>query len=95
MQRTLKAWNAGRIDEEQVLLCIGLGHGRMLRIGDHDVFGAEVNAAGKLGEDIAGAGEILVTAALKAAVEPMDGVRFEPIAEIPPGASAAFRAVSE
>ena len=95
MQRTLKAWNAGRIDEEQVLLCIGLGHGRMLRIGDHDVFGAEVNAAGKLGEDIAGAGEILVTAALKAAVEPMDGVRFEPIAEIPPGASAAFRAVYE
>ncbi|HUG94492.1 MAG TPA: hypothetical protein VML55_26985 [Planctomycetaceae bacterium] len=65
----------------------------MLRIGDHDVFGAEVNAASKLGEDAAAAGEILVTGAVKAAVGPVEGVRFEPIARIPPGASAAFRAV--
>lgn len=63
----------------------------MLRIGDTDVFGAEVNAASKLGEDVARAWEILVTAAVReqAAAEP--GLQFEEIAEVPPGAKQAFR----
>jgi class 3 adenylate cyclase len=65
-----------------------LGFGRVLRIGDRDVYGSEVNAAAKLGEDIARAGEILVTDAVsKAAPEHV----FEPISEVPPGAQAAFR----
>jgi len=78
-----------------VLLCVGLGCGEVLRIGDRDVFGAEVNAAAKLGEDTAKAHEILVTAAVRDAVagaEP-DGVTFEPIEVVPPGATKAFRTV--
>ncbi|MEW5850344.1 MAG: adenylate/guanylate cyclase domain-containing protein [Myxococcota bacterium] len=93
MQEALQAYNVDRSAEEKVLLCVGLGYGKMLRIGEHDVYGAEVNAASKLGEDTAKAGEILVTANVKEAVGQVDEVRFEPIAEIPPGASAAFRAV--
>lgn len=50
-----------------MLLCVGIGYGRVLRIGDLDVFGAEVNAASKLGEDIAKANEVLVTQAARAA----------------------------
>ena len=40
---------------------IGIGYGQILNIGNEDIFGAEVNVASKLGEDIAAAGEILLT----------------------------------
>ena len=41
MQRALKEYNADKADEEKVLLCVGLGFGKILRIGDVDVFGAD------------------------------------------------------
>jgi len=91
MQRRLRLYNEDKDDEETVLLCVGLGFGRVLRIGDTDVFGAEVNAASKLGEDTAKAGEILVTEAVKDAASEIADVSFEPIEETPPGAGAAFR----
>lgn len=69
MQRACQHANQRRIPEEQMLLCIGLGTGHVLRIGDADIYGAEVNAASKLGEDTAQANEILVTDAFKKAVE--------------------------
>ena len=45
MQQAAVLYNRGRVQAEQVLPCLGLGYGRVLRIGDSDVFGAEVNAA--------------------------------------------------
>lgn len=93
MQRAAKTYNVGKPQEEQILQCIGLGYGPMLRIGDQDVFGREVNAASKLGEDTARAWEILVTDSVQAAAGNMDGLQFEPIAEIPPGASSAARVI--
>lgn len=95
MQRRLRVHNEDKDDEEKVLLCVGLGFGRVLRIGDSDVFGAEVNAASKLGEDIAKAREIMVTEAVKEAAADLPNISFEPIAEAPPGAGAAFRLVYE
>lgn len=89
MQNACAAHNRGIAAEDQVLLCVGLGFGDMLRIGDDDVFGAEVNAASKLGEDIAKAGEILVTDKLRAAAGRR--FRFAPIKTVPPGADGAFR----
>ena len=65
MQKTLLEYNKNKNEEEKVLLCLGLGHGKVLRIGEHDVYGSEVNLASKLGEDIAKAGEILLTHAVK------------------------------
>lgn len=79
MQGACAAYNIGRVPEEQVLLCLGLGHGRVLRIGDTDVYGQEVNAASKLGEDTAKSGEILVTEGFRAAVEGKGPWIFEPI----------------
>jgi class 3 adenylate cyclase len=93
MQQTTVRYNTARVPQEHVLLCVGLGFGRVLRIGDADVFGAEVNAASKLGEDIARASEILVTKAVRDAAASVDGISFEPIDEVPPGAEAAFRIV--
>lgn len=92
MQRTLDDYNADRAAAEQVLLCVGLGYGPVLRIGDRDVFGNEVNAASKLGEDTAQAGEILVTDSLRhALIDGQADQRFELIDAVPPGASAAYR----
>jgi len=65
MQRHLKAHNDRTPAEDDILLCIGLGYGHLLKIGDADVFGEQVNAASKLGEDTAKAWEILVTDSMK------------------------------
>jgi class 3 adenylate cyclase len=65
----------------------------MLRIGDSDVYGAEVNAASKLGEDIAKAAEVLATKAVRDAAIDCQGVEFVEIEEVPPGAEKAFRIV--
>jgi class 3 adenylate cyclase len=91
MQRTVGAYDADKSDEEKILLCVGLGYGRMLRIGDADVYGAEVNAASKLGEDRAKAWEILVTEAVKERCETEDGLGFEVLADPPAGCSGAFK----
>jgi len=61
MQKEVKRYNRHKIKEEQVLLCIGLGYGEVLKIGDSDIFGYEVNLASKLGEDTAKAYEILAS----------------------------------
>ena len=74
-----------------MLLCVGIGYGRVLRIGDRDVFGQEVNAASKLGEDLATAGEILVTEAVRADASSLEGVAYEPLAIDVPGSASNFR----
>lgn len=92
MQRASAEYNQGRPPEEHILPCLGLGFGPVIRLGDQDVFGAEVNAASKLGEDAAESGDIFATEAFKAACGAVDGVAFEPIAFVPSGARAAYRA---
>ncbi|MBL0218806.1 MAG: adenylate/guanylate cyclase domain-containing protein [Myxococcales bacterium] len=67
MQRVCQATNKRRSPEEHIVLCVGLGHGRLLKVGDEDVYGHEVNLASKLGEDTAEGNEILATNAVRAA----------------------------
>lgn len=76
MQAACSTYNIDRLEEERVLLCVGVGYGRVLRIGDSDVFGKEVNAASKLGEDTAKAGEILVTKGVVEAVSAEEDFHF-------------------
>jgi len=91
MQKILKAYNADKSEEEHVLLCVGIGYGKVLRIGDEDVFGHEVNAASKLGEDTAKAYEIIVTGAVKDILNNVDGIGFEAINELPAGIDSAYK----
>jgi class 3 adenylate cyclase len=93
MQQACLEVNEHRLPEEQILLCVGLGYGRILRIGDTDVFGSEVNAASKLGEDTAKAYEVLVTGAMREAARQVEGFSFEPLDVAVPGARSAFRVV--
>lgn len=89
MQRAAAEYNEGRPASEHLLLGVGIGHGPLLRIGAEDVYGAEVNAASKLGEDRAGPFEILVTEALCQAAG--GGDAFERLDYVPPGGAGAYR----
>jgi class 3 adenylate cyclase len=91
MQKESFIYNQKKIPEEKVLLCVGLGYGKILKIGDTDVFGAEVNASSKLGEDIAKEREILCTLNFMETVNKLTNIDFMEIEEIPPGAKKAFK----
>ncbi len=60
MQRWLAGHNEDKHDREQFNLCIGLHHGKIIRLKD-DIYGDKVNVAAKIGEDLASKDEILVT----------------------------------
>ena len=91
MQSCTSEHNQTRVDTEKVLLCVGIGYGEVLRVGDADIFGSEVNAACKLGEDIAVAGEILMTGAVARAARLPAESRLEEISTVPAGTDTAFR----
>jgi adenylate cyclase len=57
------AMNVLTDDEFDIRVSIGIDYGDVLLIGGPDYFGNAVNRACKIGEDIGGPGEILVTAA--------------------------------
>lgn len=91
MQKILVNYNQDKQEQDQIHLCVGLGFGKMLRVGNQEVFGAEVNAACKLGEDTAKQGETLVTGAFKAACIDFAGASFEKLDQAPSGADSAYR----
>lgn len=91
MQQQCQRHSANLNPEDKVLLCLGIGYGDVLRIGDDDVFGAEVNTACKLGEDIADAHEILISAETAKAVTLPAGASLEPRANVPTELGTAFR----
>jgi class 3 adenylate cyclase len=91
MQHTLQAINVARPPETQVLLCVGIGYGPLLRIGDIDVYGNQVNAASKLGEDTAKANEILITRAARDALTDDSGLEFSVLEDRIPGSTENFR----
>lgn len=91
MQNAAAVYNHGKPDEQKILLSIGLGYGRILKIGDSDIFGAEVNAASKLGEDTGKAWEILGTLAIAKQVKDRPDIRLGKLSKVPPGASKAYK----
>ncbi len=62
IDRALCAMNAVQAPEAALHASMGIGYGPTLVIAGMDLFGHEMNLACKLGEDIAGPGEILLTA---------------------------------
>lgn len=78
MQSATAHYNINHPVDAQVLLCIGIGYGQVLKIGDEDCFGSEVNFASKLGEDTACAYETLLTPGAHAAVSHL-GFEFQEI----------------
>lgn len=67
-------------DDAPLMAGIGIDFGRFLLVPGRDAFGDAVNVAHKLGEDLARAGEILVTAEAARRLGDDPGVRLEPLA---------------
>ena len=64
--------------ERDIFGSVGIGYGLSLVIEDEDLFGSEVNFACKLGEDLAGKNEILLTQSAHAAL-PQDRYACLPV----------------
>jgi adenylate cyclase len=65
----LNAANLLLPEDRRLYVSIGIGYGDILNIEDEDLFGNEVNLASKLGEDVAGMAEILLTSAARAQLQ--------------------------
>ena len=68
--RAFDAVNSVVPPERDICGSIGIGYGATLVIDEQDIFGSEVNIACKLGEDVAGKSEILLTQSAYAALPP-------------------------
>ncbi|MCZ7647919.1 MAG: adenylate/guanylate cyclase domain-containing protein [Planctomycetota bacterium] len=68
IQETVADANFDTDDDFDIYACVGIGYGPVLVL-DHDMWGGEFNIACKLGEDIAGSGEILLTQAARRALK--------------------------
>ncbi|MEW6730140.1 MAG: adenylate/guanylate cyclase domain-containing protein [Acidobacteriota bacterium] len=78
MHKSTQRYNENKTADYQILLSIGIGYGKVLKIGDQDCFGGEVNRAFKLGEDVARGGETLLTPNTYEAVS-HENLRFESV----------------
>ncbi len=61
MQHAFRAANILSTDDLDIHIACGIDHGKLLMIGHEDCFGDPVNRASKMGEDLAAAGEILIS----------------------------------
>ena len=61
MQHAFTASNLLTSDDLDIHISCGIDYGKLLIIGHEDCFGDPVNRASKMGEDVAAAGEILIT----------------------------------
>ena len=61
MQHAFTASNILTSEDLDIHISCGIDYGKILMVGQEDCFGDPVNRASKMGEDLAAAGEILVT----------------------------------
>lgn len=61
MQHAFAAANLLTSEDLDIHISCGIDYGKLLVIGNEDCFGDPVNRASKMGEDVAAAGEILIT----------------------------------
>ena len=76
--RAFDAVNTVTPAERHIYGSVGIGWGDTLVVDDEDLFGSEMNLASKLGEDLAGKSEILLTASAYEALAP-DRFVFTPL----------------
>ena len=71
------AMNLMTTEDLNIYIATGIDYGKILLIDDEDYYGAPVNTASKLGEDLAGAGDIFVSKAAFDRVPEDAGLRIE------------------
>ncbi|MCE9647620.1 MAG: adenylate/guanylate cyclase domain-containing protein [Chloroflexi bacterium] len=79
LQLAFEASNLLTSDEFDVHISCGIDYGKILMIGNEDCFGDAVNRACKLGEDVALAGEIIVTREAMERVPPQADLKYQEV----------------
>jgi adenylate cyclase len=75
MQHAFRAENLVTSDDLDIHISCGIDYGKILIVGHEDCFGDPVNRASKMGEDLAVAGEILVTKEAMQMIPPGAGIK--------------------
>jgi class 3 adenylate cyclase len=74
MQHSFASSNLLTSDDLDIHIAVGIDYGKLLVVGYKDCFGDPVNRASKMGEDIAAAGEILITKEAMDMIPPEAGI---------------------
>jgi adenylate cyclase len=75
MQHAFSASNLLTSNDLDIYIACGIDYGKLLILEQEDCFGDPVNLASKIGEDIAAAGEILITKEAMERLPPQAGIR--------------------
>jgi len=75
MQHAFTASNLLTSDDLDIHIACGIDYGKILVVGNQDCFGDPVNRASKMGEDIAAAGEVLITKEAMEIIPPEAGIK--------------------
>ena len=75
MQHAFDAANLLTSDDLDIYISCGIDYGKVLIVGHEDCFGDPVNRASKMGEDLAAAGEIIITKEAMETIPPDAGIR--------------------
>src|SRR5215212_3211845 len=75
MQHAFHAVNLMTSDDLDIYISCGIDYGKILVVGHEDCFGDPVNRASKMGEDLASAGEILVTREAMLMIPALAGIK--------------------
>ncbi|MGZ9166092.1 MAG: adenylate/guanylate cyclase domain-containing protein [Anaerolineales bacterium] len=75
MQHAFTAENLLTADDLDIHISCGIDYGKILIIGHEDCFGEPVNRASKIGEDLAAAGEIIITKEAMDMIPPEAGIK--------------------
>jgi len=97
IQERLRAANAFLPQDWDLHASLGIGYGELLMVDGDDLYGNEMNLASKLGEDVAGSGEIFLTAAAHAHVAGVAPARRYEARQIPVSAMVitAYKLVTD
>ena len=79
MQHAFTASNLLTSDDLDIYIACGIDYGKLLILEQEDCFGDPVNRASKIGENIAAAGEILITKEAMEMIPPHVGIRTREI----------------
>jgi class 3 adenylate cyclase len=75
MQHAFSSENLLTSDDLDIHISCGIDYGKILIVGHEDCFGDPVNRASKMGEDLAVAGEILITKEAMEMIPPGTGIQ--------------------
>src|SRR5688572_32219820 len=76
MQHAFTSENLLTAEDLDIHISCGIDYGKILLIGHEDCFGDPVNRASKIGEDLAGAGEILITKEVMDRIPAEAGIKY-------------------